>query len=72
MSTLDEVVAGVGVLSSMGAAVLWFWASIAPVPDNQNTFILALQKTSQLNAWATTCAAITAICACYAFANSVG
>jgi hypothetical protein len=70
MSTADKWVSAIGVLSSIGAAGFWLWASLIPVPDNQDTFIAALQLVSGINAIAAMCAAAAAICAVYAFVRS--
>jgi hypothetical protein len=50
MSTADKWVSAIGVLSSIGAAGFWLWASLIPVPDNQDTFIAALQLVSGIKA----------------------
>jgi hypothetical protein len=71
MSTPDKWVAGVGALSSLGAAGFWLWASVIPVPDNMDTFVTALQRISRINAIAATCAAMAALCAAYSFAGLI-
>jgi hypothetical protein len=70
MSTADKWVAAIGALSSLGAAGFWLWASLIPVPDNQDTFIAALQRASSVNAVAAACAAAASFCAAYAFIKS--
>jgi hypothetical protein len=50
MSPADKWVAAVGFLSSIGAAVFWLWASVIPVPNNQDTFIAVLQRISGISA----------------------
>lgn len=70
MSAADKWVAAVGALSSIGAAVFWLWASLIPVPDNQDTFIGALQRASRFNAVAAACAAVASVCAAYGFVKS--
>jgi hypothetical protein len=70
MNTADKWVTAVGAASSIGAAGFWLWASLIPVPDNQDTFISVLQKTSGINAIAAMCAAVASICAAYGFIKS--
>ena len=71
MSTADKLVAGVGAVSSIGAAGFWLWASLIQVPDDQDAFIAALQRISRLNAIAATCAAAASICIAYGFIKSI-
>jgi hypothetical protein len=71
MSTADKLVAGMGAVSSIGAAGFWLWASLMPIPDNQDTFIAALQRASGLNAIAAACAAAASICVAYGFIKSI-
>jgi hypothetical protein len=71
MTTADKCVAAIGALSSIGAAAFWLWASLIPVPDNQDTFIAALQRASGINAIAAACAAAASMCAAYAFIKSI-
>jgi len=70
MSPADKWVAAVGFLSSIGAAIFWLWASVIPVPNNQDTFISVLQRISGINAIAAMCAALASICAAYVFFKS--
>jgi hypothetical protein len=70
MSPADKWVAAVGFLSSIGAAIFWLWASVIPVPNNQDTFIAVLLRTSGINAIAAMCAALASICAAYFFFKS--
>jgi hypothetical protein len=71
VTTADKWVTGLGALSSMGAAGFWLWASVLPVPNNQDTFIEALQFISRINAIAAICASAAAICAAYIFFKSI-
>ena len=71
MTAAGKWVAGVGALSSLGAAGFWFWASVITVPDNMDTFITALQRISRINAIAAACAAMAALCAAYSFAGLI-
>jgi hypothetical protein len=71
LGNADTVVATVGVLSSMGAAVFWLWASLISVPDNQDTFIAALKYSARINALAAVCATVASCCAVYTFAKPV-
>lgn len=61
------VVGGLGALSSMVAAGLWFYGSILKVPDNQDTFIKALQKINRWNTYAAIATALAALCGAYLF-----
>ena len=65
MSPADKWGAAVGFLSSVGAAVVWLWASVIPVPNNQDATVL--QRISGINAIAAVCAALASICAAYVF-----
>ena len=67
MTLADKWAAAVGAGSSIGAAGFWLWASLIPVPNNQDTFIEVLQRISGINAIAATCAAVASFCAAYAF-----
>jgi hypothetical protein len=69
---LDKIVAAVGVSAGIAAAILWFYASILPVPDNLDTFIAALQRISRVNAYAATASGVTALCVAYTFVRSFG
>ena len=71
MSTHAKFVAAVGVLSSIAAAGFWLLASLLPMPNNQDTFIEALQFISRINAIAAIWASVAAICAAYSFLKSI-
>ena len=71
MSTPAKFVAAVGVLSSIAAAGFWLWASLLSMPNNQDTFIEALQFASRINAIAAIWASVAAICAAYSFLKSI-
>jgi hypothetical protein len=71
MSAAEKWAAGLGAVSSLGAAGFWLRASLIPVPDNQDTFIAALQRASRVNAIAAAFAAAASMCAAYAFINSI-
>jgi hypothetical protein len=71
MSAAAKFVAAVGVLSSIAAAGFWLWASLLPMPTNQDTFIEALQFISRINAIAAIWASVAAICAAYSFLKSI-
>ena len=66
---VDFVVCLIGVISSVVAAVLLFYASHIKVPDNKNTFIGELQRVSRWNARAAVAFGIAALCAAYIFAQ---
>ena len=69
--TINTAVAGVGTAAGILAAVLWLWASLVPVPDNIDTFIVALQRASRLNAYGAGAAAMAALCATFLFARQI-
>jgi hypothetical protein len=71
MTRIDYVVGIAGGLSSLTAAVLWWYASVLEVPDNIDTFIRELQRISQWNSYAAMASGVTAVCAAYAFAKQV-
>jgi hypothetical protein len=71
MSTADKYVTAVGALASLAAGGFWLWASLLHVPDNQDTFIAALQLISRINAFATMCATAAALCVAYGFLKSL-
>ncbi len=57
------VVTGVGIIAALAAAAFWLLSSLNAVPNNQDTFIIALQKMLRLNSYAAMAAAVAAICA---------
>ena len=63
------VVCLIGVISSMVAALLWFYAAHIKAPDNQHTFIGELQRISRYKARAAVAFGIAALCAAYIFAQ---
>ena len=67
MIYVDFAVCSIGVISSVVAAVFWFYASRIKVPDNQDAFIGELQRISRLNARAAMAFGIAALCAAYIF-----
>jgi hypothetical protein len=69
MSPADKWLAAVGFVSSFGAAIFWLWASVIPVPSDQDAFAV-LQRISGINAIAAGCAAMASICAGYGFFQS--
>jgi hypothetical protein len=71
MISVNGAVASVGVISSLAAAVLWFYASYVEVPDNIDTFIGELQRISRWNARAAVAAGIAALCAAFTFARQM-
>ena len=56
------VVRLIGLIAALTAAVFWFSASATGIPENQDTFIRALQESSRLNAYAAMAAGFGAIC----------
>lgn len=54
---------GAVVLGGVAAAAFWLWSALVVVPDNQDTFIDALQKIGRLNAIGAAGASIAAIAA---------
>jgi hypothetical protein len=57
------------VLANLIAAGLWGWAASIDVPDNQDTFITALQEIGRASQWAAGATGVAAICAAVAFAS---
>jgi hypothetical protein len=70
-SAMSTVVGLVGIISSVAAAILWFWASRIKVPDDMDTFIGELQRISRWNAWAALATGIAALCQAQGFANQM-
>jgi hypothetical protein len=58
---------GAGALAGVIAAACWSYAAPLPVPDNQDTFIAALQLISEWNSYGASASAVTAICAVAVF-----
>jgi hypothetical protein len=52
MNLVDKIVASVGLLASLTAAVFWLWVSLIEVPDNIDTIVGELQRIGRVNAWA--------------------
>jgi len=69
MTAPAKFVAAVGVLSSIVQRVSG--TSLLPMPNNQDTFIEALQFISRINAIAAIWASVAAICAAYSFLKSI-
>ena len=65
MIYVDVAVCSIGVISSVVAAVLWFYASHIKVPDKKDTFIGELQRVSRWYARAAVAFGIAALCAAY-------
>jgi hypothetical protein len=60
-----------GVLTTLAAGIFWLVASLIEVPDNQDTFIAALQRIGRINAYGAWCACVAALCAAYTFARTI-
>ena len=69
---MSVLVSGIGVVASLLAAFFWLWASLVTIPDNQDTFIAALQSASRLNAYGALSACVAAASAAFLFARDVG
>ena len=69
--TIDVIVSGIVAIAALVAAGFWLWSALTPVPDNQDTFIAALQYAGRLNSLAALSAAIGAICRSILFARGV-
>jgi hypothetical protein len=67
MNLVDKIVASVGLLASLTAAVFWLWVSLIEVPDNIDTIVGELQRIGRVNAWAAMAALVAAVCAAYGF-----
>ena len=71
MSSVDKIIAAVGLVASLAAAGFWLWASLIKVPDNIDTIVGELQRVGRLNAWAAFAAIVAALAAAYAFSRSL-
>ncbi|HEX6962821.1 MAG TPA: hypothetical protein VF175_13200 [Lacipirellula sp.] len=60
--TTKNVIAGIGVIASAVAAILWLRASAVDVPDNIDTIVAALHLASELNTWAAAPQCFAAAC----------
>ncbi len=69
--TANTVVSGLGAVASGISAAFWLAASLAPVPENMDTFIDALQRASGLNAYAAGAAFVAALCVTYLFVRQI-
>ncbi len=69
--SINIAVSGLGAGASVMAAIFWLWASLGSVPDNQDTFIAALQRASYLNSFAAGAASVAALCATVLFARQL-
>ena len=67
--TFNLVVSGIGVVAAILAAWFWLRAALVSVPDNQDTFIAALQRASRFNAYGAWSAVVGALCAALLFAR---
>jgi len=67
----DYIMGVVGVLSSLAAAALWWYASRLEVPENIDTFIGELRRISRWNARAAMATGVAAVCSAYAFARQL-
>jgi hypothetical protein len=57
----------IGALAALASAILWFWAASIRVPENQDTFIEALQRAGRINAFAAMATGVVAACGLIAF-----
>ena len=71
INKVDYIAGIVGILSSLAAAILWWYASVLEVPDNIDRFIQRLQQISLWNSYAAMAAGVAAVCAAYGFARQV-
>ena len=69
MIYIDFAVCLVGVISSIVAAMLWFYAAHIKVPNNRDKVIDELQRISRWTARAAVAFGIAALCATYIFAQ---
>ncbi len=53
---------GAGALAGIIAAGCWWYAAWLPVPENQDTFIAALQLISRWNSYGASASAVAALC----------
>jgi hypothetical protein len=59
---LTQLLIASGISAALFAAMFWFVASAQTIPDNIDTFIEALRRTSRVNALGAFSAAISALC----------
>lgn len=73
MLSFTFVMNTIGSIAALAAAYFWLRSSLVGVPDNMDTFIGALQKSSRLSSYAATSAAIAAaISGALGFIHSLG
>ncbi len=58
---------GTGALAGIIAAACWSYAAWLPVPENQDTFIAALQLISRWNSYGASASAVAAVCVAAVF-----
>lgn len=56
------VFSGAGAVAGVVAAACWSYAARLSVPENQDTFIAALQLISEWNSYAASASAVAALC----------
>jgi hypothetical protein len=67
----DHIIGGAGILSSIMAAALWWYASTLEVPDNIDTFIRELQRISKWNSYAAIATGVAALCVALTFGKQL-
>jgi hypothetical protein len=70
MRIFDTAVAGIGTLSALAAALLFWWSSRIVVPNSQDDFIDALQEIGKWNSYGCWAAVVAALCGAWVFARS--
>ena len=58
---------GAGAVAGVIAAACWSYAARLPVPENQDSFIAALQLISEWNSYGAGASAVTALCVAAVF-----
>ena len=71
MIWVDRIVGAVGIIALSAAAVLWLRAAIINIPDNQDTFIAALQHAARWNSYASFAAVGAALCGVWTYVRSI-
>ena len=64
-------ISGLGALTGVVASACWFYAAWLPVPENQDTFIAALQLISRWNSYGAGASAVAALCVAAMFVGEL-
>jgi hypothetical protein len=69
--SIAYIVAWIGTIASLLAAVFWLYSSLIEVPDNIDTIARELQRISRWGSYAALAACVAALCASYGFVRSI-